>query len=205
PRWGSPRRPSGPISSRRFTVPSTVSSRERWPGRSNRCSRGAPARARAGRSDPVLAEAARQIPGGALLRLADCRLAGQGYEVTVPVEDDAPERIRAAFLAAHRRRYGHAGGGLAVEIVTLRVVALREGPPPHFAGEPRTGRRPLGRRDVVVRGERVTASVWSLDELAAGVTIQGPAILAGRDATALVAPGWCGPVHASGAVLLVRT
>ena len=154
--------------------------------------------------EPLLAEAARQIPGGALLRFADCRLAGQGYEVTVPVEDDAPERIRAAFLAAHRRRYGHAGGGLAVEIVNLRVVALREGPPPHFAGESRTGRRPLGRRDVVVRGERVTGSVWSLDELAAGVTIQGPAILAGRDATALVEPGWCGTVHASGAVLLMR-
>jgi N-methylhydantoinase A len=155
---------------------------------------------------PIVAEGARQIPGASLLRYADCRFAGQGYEVTVPVEADEPERIRAAFVAAHRARYGHGGGGggLAVEIVNLRVVVLREGPPPHFAGEPRTGRRPLGRRAVVVRGERVTGSVWSLDELAAGVTIQGPAILAGRDATALVEPGWCGTVHASGAVLLVR-
>jgi N-methylhydantoinase A len=153
---------------------------------------------------PLLAEGARQIPGGALLRFADCRFAGQGYEVTVPVEVDDPERIRDAFLAAHRRRYGHGGGGLTVEIVNLRVVAIREGPLPRFAGETRAGRRPLGRRAFVVRGERVTASVWSLDEVAAGVTIPGPAILAGRDATALVEPGWCGTVHASGAVLLVR-
>jgi len=154
---------------------------------------------------PLLAEGARQIPGGALPRFADCRFAGQGYEVTIPVDSDDPARIRDAFLAAHRRRYGHAGGGLAVEIVNLRVVALREGPLPRFAGETRTGRRPAGPRAFVVRGERVTGSVWWLDELAAGVTIQGPAILAGRDATALVEPGWCGTVHASGAVLLART
>ena len=153
---------------------------------------------------PLLAEGARQIPGGALPRFADCRFAGQGYEVTIPVDSDDPARIRDAFLAAHRRRYGHAGGGLAVEIVNLRVVALRAGPLPRFAGETRTGRLPVGSRAFVVRGERVTGSVWSLDELAAGVTIQGPAILAGRDATALVEPGWCGTVHASGAVLLMR-
>ena len=147
----------------------------------------------------------RQVPGAALLRYADCRFAGQGYEVTVPVEgEDAPERIRTAFLAAHRTRFGHAGGGVAVEIVNLRVVALREGPLPRFAGEQHDGRRPLGRRGFVVRGERVTGSVWALDQLAAGVTLQGPAILAGRDATALVEPGWCGTVHPSGALLLER-
>ena len=153
---------------------------------------------------PIVAEGARQIPGAALLRYADCRFAGQGYEVTVPVEGDEPERIRAAFVAAHRARYGH-GGGLAVEIVNLRVVVLREGPLPRFAGEHRSGRRPLGRRPFVVRGERITGSVWALDQLATGVTLQGPAILAGGDATALVEPGWCGTVHPSGAVLLART
>ena len=158
----------------------------------------------AGAFGPLLAEGARQVPGGALLRYADCRFAGQGYEVTVAVEGDDPLRIRAAFLLAHRARYGHEGAGLAVEIVNLRVVALREGPLPRFAGESRPGRRPVGRRALIVRGERVTASVWSLDEVAVGVSVQGPAILAGRDATALVEPGWCGTVHASGAVVLTR-
>ena len=154
---------------------------------------------------PLLAEGARQIPGGTLRRYADCRFAGQGYEVTVPADGDEPARIREEFLAAHRRRYGHGGGGLPVEIVNLRVVALREGPLPTFDGKTRTGRRPQGPRAFVVRGERVTGSVWALDELAGGVTLQGPAILAGRDATALVESGWCGTVHASGAVLLERT
>src|SRR5205814_2217074 len=101
---------------------------------------------------------------------------------------------------AHREGFGHAGGGLAVEIVNLRVVVLREGPLPRFAGEKRGERRPMGQRRLVVRGKRVTGSVWALDQLARGVTLQGPAILAGGDATAPVAPGWCGTVHASGAV-----
>src|SRR5438067_2285718 len=153
---------------------------------------------------PLVAEGARQNPGGALLKYADCRFAGQGYEVTVPVEGDAPERIRTAFLTAHRERFGHAGGGLAVEIVNLRVAVLREGPLPRFAGEKRSERRPIGQRSLVVRGKRVTGSVWALDQLARGVTLQGPAILAGGDATALVEAGWCGTVHPSGAVLLAH-
>ena len=60
---------------------------------------------------PLLAEAARQVPEGALLRYADCRFAGQGYEVTVPVAGDDPAPIGDAFRAAHLRRYGHTGGG----------------------------------------------------------------------------------------------
>src|SRR2546428_7413006 len=32
---------------------------------------------------PLLTEGARQVAGGALWRYADCRFAGQGYEVTV--------------------------------------------------------------------------------------------------------------------------
>src|SRR6266513_884733 len=37
---------------------------------------------------PLLAEGRSQVPDGALLRYADCRFAGQGYEVTVPVTGD---------------------------------------------------------------------------------------------------------------------
>ena len=153
---------------------------------------------------PLLAAASNQVPGGALRRYADCRLAGQGYEMTVPVTEDDPLRLRNTFLAEHRARFGHTGTGLAVELVNLRVVALREGPLPRFAGSDRAVRRPGASRLITVRGRRVTAAVWALDDLAAGVTLAGPAILAGRDATALIEPGWHGTVHASGAVLVER-
>ena len=154
---------------------------------------------------PLLEEGRGQIPGGALLRYADCRFAGQGYEVTIPVTGDDPRRIREAFLVEHRARFGHAASGQPVELVNLRVVALREGPLPRFADLRRVVQRPGASRPITLRGARVSASVWALDELAAGVTIAGPAILAGRNATALVEAGWRGTVHQSGAVLVQRT
>src|SRR5260370_640720 len=85
---------------------------------------------------PLLREGAAQVPGAVLARYADCRFRGQGYEVTVPIEETDPRRIREACLAAHRQRYAHTGGdqgeGEGGEIVSLRVVALREGPLPRF-------------------------------------------------------------------------
>ena len=154
---------------------------------------------------PLLEEGRSQVPEGALLRYVDCRFAGQGYEVTVPVTGDDPQRIRDAFLVVHRARFGHAGSDQRVELVNLRVVALREGPLPRFADPRRVVQRPGASRPITLRGARVSASVWALDELAAGVAIAGPAILAGQNATALVEPGWRGTVHPSGAVLVECT
>src|SRR6184192_283646 len=154
---------------------------------------------------PLLAEGRSEVPDGALLRYADCRFAGQGYEVTVPVTGDDAQRIRDAFLVEHRARFGHAGKGQSVELVNLRVVALREGPLPRFADARRVVQRPGASRPITWRGSRVSTAFWALDDLAPGVTIAGPAILAGRDATALIEPEWRGTVHPCGAVLVERT
>jgi len=158
---------------------------------------------------PLLRDGSDQLPGAALWRYVDCRFAGQGYELTIPVATNNPGQIRDAFVAAHKERLGHDGISRPVELVNLRVVALRESPLPQLAsnaGTTRTTEKSRGRRSVVLEkgGKRVTASLWALDDLAAGVTLEGPAILAGGDATALIAPGWRGSVHESGAVQLER-
>jgi len=149
------------------------------------------------------ARATTELPGAVLTRQVDCRFAGQGYELTIQVADPEPYRLEEVFLHAHLARYGHAGTGRPIELVNLRVTAHRPAPVPRFNGEPRVGgaKAPVGRRPITVRGERVTADVWPGDALATGVTIEGPAILAGSDATGLLEPGWRGRVHASGAVL----
>jgi N-methylhydantoinase A len=153
---------------------------------------------------PLLAEAERQLPGAALSRCADCRFAGQGYEVTAPLVGNDPRSLRAAFVAAHRARYGHGASAHRVEVVNLRVTALREAPPPEFHALGRVT-RPSGERGITLAGtDRVRASLWPLDELARGVTLEGPAVLAGQDATALIEPGWHATVHPSGAVLVER-
>jgi N-methylhydantoinase A len=143
------------------------------------------------------------LAGGAVQRLADCRFAGQGYEVTVPLAGDDVASLAQAFAQAHRQRFGHAPPDLAVEIVNLRVraerpVAASPAPPArNVSVQPRP-------RDAMIRGTRQRAALWPLDDLPAGLVIAGPAVLAGRDATALLEPGWRATAHPSGALVAKR-
>ncbi|HEV2671940.1 MAG TPA: hydantoinase/oxoprolinase family protein [Gemmatimonadales bacterium] len=157
---------------------------------------------------PLVGAAAAALPNATLTRFVDCRFAGQGYEITVPALRDDPSLLGAAFQAAHRARHGHAGPE-TVELVNLRVVAERPAPRAAGAalGRPAgVGISSGGRRMIVTReGKRVRADVWPLGEQrAGGHPLNGPAILAGPDATGLIEPGWRGVVHPSGAVIVER-
>ncbi len=127
---------------------------------------------------------ARDLPGAALQRVADCRYPGQGYEVAVPAPP-ALEGLPEAFHAAHRERYGHADPARAVEVVNARVVATKPGPPVIL-------RRGAGGAD------------GALEDLAPGTEVRGPATLSGRDATARIEAGWTARVHPTGALIVER-
>lgn len=154
--------------------------------------------------DPLLATAASALADSSLTRFADCRFAGQGYEVTVPVTREDPAALGAAFRTAHQARHGHADPSQPIQLVNLRVVASR---PARVAVQSAAGRTKAVRpRAIVTRdGKSTIAEVWALGQIAAGTHVRGPAILAGHDATALVEEGWHGVVHPSGAVILERT
>src|SRR5947209_4349104 len=66
---------------------------------------------------PLLAEGRSEVPDGALLRYADCRFAGQGYEVTVPVTGDDARRGRdaTALIEPEWRGTVHPCGAVLVE------------------------------------------------------------------------------------------
>lgn len=144
------------------------------------------------------------LPGALTRRLADCRFAGQGYEITVQLTNGEPDSIEAAFHAAHRARYGHVGAGGVVEIVNVRVVAERAGERPALGRRQGIGRPTPESRRIVVGGRELRAQIWPLGELPPRLRIPGPAVLAGPDATALIEPGWRGTVHSTGAVVLER-
>jgi len=157
--------------------------------------------------EPLVLAARTALPDAILTRFADCRFVGQGYEVTVPVLRDDPALLAAAFRSAHKARHGHADPEQPVELVNVRVVAERpvRAMPPGRAT--RTATPNPGRRAIVTRdGKRVRADVWPLGEMPSsnGRHLNGPAILAGADATGLIEPGWRGVVHPSGAVILER-
>ena len=69
-----------------------------------------------------------------LVRLADCRYRGQGYELRTPapagaIDCDFLDRLARAFGAEHRRIYNHEYADRDVQIVNVRVVGTGAIPP----------------------------------------------------------------------------
>jgi N-methylhydantoinase A len=133
----------------------------------------------------------------------DLRYRGQSFELAVAAAE-RPDlaAAREAFAAAHEERYGFRDPGGEVELVTVRVSAVRPGPSVALAAE-HGAREPAGRREAVVGGERVHAAVFA-GELAHGARIEGPAIWQGPEATLAVPRGWAGAVDATGTIVLER-
>jgi N-methylhydantoinase A len=114
---------------------------------------------------------------------ADMRYVGQGYELTVPVDDPLEaattfaDTARDAFTVAYRRLYLRELAGREVELTVLRLTAVAE--PAGGAGlVRREGGRPRARsRGVATRpGEYGDHAVVSLADLGPDVTLAGPAM-----------------------------
>ncbi|WP_144799785.1 hydantoinase/oxoprolinase family protein [Halorubrum depositum] len=151
-------------------------------------------------------------------RAADCRYAGQSFELTVDAGrgegdgDDAdgaadpavdPDALAERFAAAHERAYGYRLDA-GVEAVTLRVTATVdvEAPTVDRAGEADAER---GSREVVFPDAGcVSATVYDRDALGPGEALDGPAVLAGTESTTVVPPAWGGRVRRDGTVVLER-
>lgn len=143
-----------------------------------------------------VAEKDRRIATVALLRYH-----GQGGELAV-TWGETREAVEAAFAAEHKALYGFALEA-AIELVTLRVEAagITMEPPPAILDK---GSDVTPFDHVPVHFESGVTSVPVVDRstLGAGATFKGPMILTQLDTTTLVAPGWTGTVHGSGALLL---
>lgn len=143
-----------------------------------------------------------ELPNAALSWWAECRFAGQGYEVPVSVQGDV-ERLKQDFVTAHARRFGHGDPTRPVELVALRAVGERAGAELRFRIAEHAAQAPAS-VTVGWGGEELAAMRYPLEGLAANTTIAGPALFAGGDATAFVAPGWTAVVHATGALIVRR-
>lgn len=121
---------------------------------------------------------------------ADMRYTGQGFElrVALPKDDDTP--LTAAFAAAYRRKYGHPGPDLPLEVLTWRVVS--RGPRPRLMltarahdgdGSPSV----KGTRQVWVAGRGFeTVPIYDRYALRPGGAVEGPAIVEERESTLVV-------------------
>jgi len=140
----------------------------------------------------------------------DMRYVGQNFELAIPIPQGAlpaASWLRAAFLEAHQRKYGHHDPAAAIEIINVRLTARR----------PRARPSPEARKSVRAGpASHVGAAhpVWfaadkpidtrfiERDALAAGMRMDGPVVVTQFDATTLVPPGSRLSVEASGSLLI---
>jgi N-methylhydantoinase A len=131
-----------------------------------------------------------------LTRALDLRYAGQGYELTVAVEDvgsrAALEAVRRRFDDEHELMFGHKASGESVEIISYRVKAVGLVPPVDAKRyEPQGGTAEdafLGRRRVRMDGRDIECAVYQRERLDVGVTFSGPAVIEQFDCTTVVMP-----------------
>jgi N-methylhydantoinase A len=140
------------------------------------------------------------LPQGRLARFADCRYAGQSFELTVPAGDG----LRDRFETEHERRYGHRAPGRAVEVVALRLVATVPGAAPllHPPGLDQTA--PRQQRMAYFDGDWRAVEVVPRAALGPGDGLKGPAIVEFDEATCVLRPGWGATVDDVGSMLLER-
>jgi N-methylhydantoinase A len=135
--------------------------------------------------------------GLAVVRSADMRYLGQGYELTVPVPDGtldaaALAAIRTAFDDLYAVRYGYANRAEPVEVVTWKLSTIADAPtlslpkvgPSRSAG-------PKARRRAYFPEARgwVECPVYDRHGVTPGETIHGPAIVEERESTTVLPPG----------------
>ena len=134
--------------------------------------------------------------------LVDARYLGQSFELTLPLAQDQ----RAVFDELHAERYGFADPEAEMEVIVARLTAT--------IGQPQTpqelltgdgGDGGVEKRDVFIDGEWITTPVLDRASLAAGTTVDGPAILNQFDTTTYIRPGQQATVDAHGFLHLRRT
>lgn len=167
--------------------------------------------------DDMLREADDVVAGGSFGaptrqgRMAFMRYVGQGHEipVTLParrLEEGDVAALRMEFDAAYGRFYDRPVPGSDVEVMSYAVTVTTvpedrvAGPwPAGDAAEP--GRQLV--RDTAT-GTEADWAVFQRGDLAVGQQIGGPAIVAERETSTLIGPGWIGTVDERGYLDLRR-
>jgi N-methylhydantoinase A/oxoprolinase/acetone carboxylase beta subunit len=148
----------------------------------------------------------------AVMRYAECRYAGQGYELRVNASGGAINEnflsiLKSSFHEAHQREYGRHFADKDVELVNLRVVGVGRIPdiePPHVAqgGEAPDKAARAGKRRVVFESGACEAAIYQRGALKAGNRIDGPAIVQQMDTTTVIPPSVSATVDRHGNLIM---
>ena len=141
---------------------------------------------------------------------AEMRYEGQGFDVTVPIDEawlaeGDSAAILAAFHDAHLRAFGHSHAGTPAWLQELRAHLTGRLPKPAPASmkSAEVGGEPFI-REIRLRGKEAEARVFNREDIAADSRIAGPAIVEQMDTTTLVPDGWILTLAVNGALVLER-
>jgi len=133
-----------------------------------------------------------------IVRSADARYVGQGYELNVPVPAggcDAASlaRVREAFDEIYAARYGYADARAPVEVVTWKLSAVAGSPRIALAKTPprsgEGGRKGVRRAYFPEARGYLECPIYDRYALPAGLALTGPAIVEERESTTVLPPG----------------
>jgi N-methylhydantoinase A len=145
--------------------------------------------------------AKRELRGARLERSADLRYEGQSYELTVHWQR---EDIAGPFHAEHQRIYGYSRPDAPVEVVTIRVRAIRETPKPALEGVAvQQNSKPFETRRCFVSGGWKRVPVFRREDVGRGAR-KGPALVLDYGATTLVSSGWSFRRDKAGTLIVER-
>jgi len=144
---------------------------------------------------------ARERQAGLEERLAsalDMRYVGQNFELAIPVPHGqgfpSGAWLKAAFLEAHQRKYGHHDPAADIEIINVRLSARKvrasASAPTLAPSQSRPAATSSGTRPVWFTADRPTETTF-IDRaaLTPGTALEGPLVITQFDATTLVPPG----------------
>jgi 5-oxoprolinase (ATP-hydrolysing) len=136
----------------------------------------------------------------AVTRSLELRYAGT--ETSLAFAPDAAEALHAAFHARHRELFGHARPGHAVELVCARVAVVARRPIPALRPTAaRPARAPTTTRLHAEGRWHDAVPVYDREELPAGVTLHGPAVIREATGTIVLEPGFALEREPSGLLL----
>jgi N-methylhydantoinase A len=129
-----------------------------------------------------------------LVRSADVRYQGQGFELRVDWGRNAVER----FHELHARAYGYADRDRAVEIVTLRVQAVartrRPNELPVKLSRGNADEARIGKHRMFEGGRWRDGALFDRHRLRPGSRFAGPAVVVELSATTYIPSGWTAAV-----------
>ncbi|MCI2413705.1 MAG: hydantoinase/oxoprolinase family protein [Candidatus Aramenus sp.] len=130
------------------------------------------------------------------LRYADVRYEGQGWELTVQIND--VNKLKEEFERKHESTYGFKLDR-PIEVVTIRVFAVRRTRRPRMPDPPTYCTPSVSSREVMFDSWQ-EVPVYVRETLPMGFEIEGPAVIEEYSSTTVLRPGWRARVEKMGAL-----